>query len=1593
MADTKYVYEVSKKLEAFGFAKEWSDFISQLKSLDSTIKQFNLDYIPKREILCKRLNQCLNPLLPAGVHIKVLETYSIIFECISREELINHFTEYTLGLFTFGPQSRILVIGAYLNVLDKYIIPLGRDVESFCSNILIGLLPSLESNSNEFYNRSFILINKFKSLIDIRKFYIGMWTVLQKQDALHIPVINYLLSNDSDFDFMISDKRLIISGLKKCLQSNETLVLRNTLDLINILFPLRKKLFTDKLNIELLKSMLLIFCKRELGLNRRVYVWLEMTEDDIKNCKFLKNALLQILINKETTKQFFKIFSTLLDKLELNEKLLEEMIFCVIIYICDLKLNHSDNYENLLIVNNNYQEELINLSQQFISTDLDKLWKVFYLKLKEAIYLDQKNSTYFKKNNSNNFENINENARNYDLTNNCSKDNIKNSLILFSEENEKMKNEINTMINQSDLPDFSFDVLSNDGKSMTNKTFSDEYKKSNKISKKDKKKLKVNKVCTPNDVLNYLNFCITKYQVFDSTVLKTHLPILISYILENKIYFDNKNINNFFTKTIGIIDLKNQSEQVCENFYELIDQFYVNEDAEIISRIDKSFLTIIVSHLMSFISEENYFIFFSLVIKHKDKYNFDFYLSQYFNLMISKSTDMIKNSVNIFSNISNLDSTRLFNELWKRLSIQMTYPEDSYGNIYNISQSNLLTFNTDLQTMINPCHNNQSASFKNVNDKNYLALHESSMKVKNNQLQYKINESVHTHKSNKQNNENSKIDLYRKKQSSNEQLVNTKNINYPHSKKNICEAIFEYNILFNRCFELILERKVNDTNKHKLCLFLFFVLELDTNNSHYFFNIFFLLNSKISSYDPVITSLIKSIISFKSVFYYLIKKLEESDIKSNDYVYETVPKFTQISNVLVTFKNILTYSCRFRNELNLEIKNGEIFIALTNSQVNTLKEALFAILKYLFICKAPLCSNTYEDLRKIKIQSIEIISFMVEKNILKKDKYINNPSISSDLTYQMNNVNVCLNFNLIVKICFENKNDPAMILPAFDLIKISNNTSLFKKFLKILDENCFYYIDLIEKIINLEKHHTVEILPFILENLTCDGYSFLIVNEIIKEMINIDCVTFNWAKITKKLINDYIDFFSQTNLNSRIYNLLVNAIVETSNILFKTFSGYFIEYLTSSNFCPEYILALDFRPKLYFHILISYSINQSKFFTFLIKVDQILDFDEKIKNYNHSLSFIHQIANYRALTEINTLIYLLNVLSEMPNESSFYLSSIYQTIAYMQKSVVSKNDKFKLLDVLCQIKYNDKIKSALQTVVGYIFELSKSSDKNSKSYAIDKLLDLLENETVTIKNISAGLFENLNNSDFFQFKLKEKIILYKSLSEYKLDLMDEIILKIESSFFVSAASDINNKCSVLKRIAFLLYAGEYNKYSSFHTKLIETCVNLLQHNSVKVKKKTWFLIRIMCLKINHRKLIPIFPTLYCEILSLLIYSQDLNQLAPAIKFLDLIFLLDTDETVEFKINLLGQNNIKLDQTNDRNLFKICFEKIKDLELPKKNLNFFDKKRLFFYQKILKIDDIANFYKFGSYFYHVQDNKCEEIDYEALEKSIFGEFND
>ncbi|KAK6090331.1 hypothetical protein P3W45_000688 [Vairimorpha bombi] len=1597
--DEKYVLEITKKLDSFKNASEWPDFISLLASLDTSIQAYALPYIPKKELLCKRLNQCLNPLLPAGVHKKVLETYSIIFQTISEDELVDNFGIYTLGLLNFGCHSRILVMGSYLRVIDKYIIGLGKRIEPFTINILFGLLPSIESESNEYYRKSTDIINKFKEKISEKVFYLSFWNIFLQSGSSRLSVISYLMNEKINYDVMVSDKILIVKALREGLKSSDLLILRNTLDLILYMFPIKSKVFSDNLNSDLLEGMFQIFSRREQNLNKRVFLWIGLIDDQPNaDVSIITKTLERILKTKSMTQYFFKIFTTLSDKSNLTQKILEELLFEVLVYTKDYEDCKPSEFP-ILDRNKEYtQQDIVDIGKNFFTTDVDKLWKVFYIELKKSFKrmnpldlgniessiitskLDPFNISSTERNDQNlynmkdaSFSQTNfDKRKNSDLPNQSKDD---NSIDLIKLQIRNSRSPIsNSQINRFVSGTLNKIVVDDD------QTVISDSKKKNKKKQIKPKNTSTEISRTPSDVLSYINFCTRHYNIYDHTVLKTHLPILVLFVLENYNLLDENIRFEFLSHNIPKINLVEQSEKICEHFFDLIDDFYMNENAKILKEIETSYLALITQYLLMYLDEKTYFISLDFYHNHKNSYRLDFFVKKYFDFMITKSLSMIQNSIILFEDTNKLNGDMLFKELWYRFCIGNPASEGNYGQMWNLQRTDLSNLSIGLQT-------NDSLTMLEDKSKTSLA----------------IANTIHK-----------------------DDGVSIAN------KKQIVVLMYEYNRIFKRKYEKILVKKVNETNKQNLCLFLYFILELQDNDSFYFYNIFFLINSKISGRDPMITSMIKSINSFKGVFCYTVKKFLESDIESENYIYVDKPNISQIKGILKVFKNILHLSRRFRYELNSDMTDYDVekMSKIIGRHEGNLKSILFNILNYLFLCDMSSNvspnysrqSDSFESFRNIKIQSIRLVEFLIENDILS----------NRDL--------VALDLSRIVDICMKYKNDSVLVLPCGKLLKLAGNTEILSRYSSILDSSCFFYCDLLEIIFGLKVDHTRVILPLFLDNLKEEGYSFMIINEVVREMIKLNCTSFNWASINKTLIQKFIRFFntkyfrgfnldpcslpndeaqSFTNFDYHIQNLKVRAIIEASELLFRTFSGYYIEYLINSDFSVDYLRCLTFKKNLYANILTSYSINQDRSFVFLMKFDSVCSQSEKLEFYRNSLSNLYQIINYRSFTDANTLLYLLKVFSVLPEESSQFLSIIYQSLAHMQRSNMSKSSKAIIIDFLCVISYTSKIKSALQTFIGYLFELLRSSDKAFKCYIIDKIIQLSNNESVTIKNMNREIVEYLNNPDFFQFKLKEKAYLYRKIFEIKLDVMDDLVYKLESSFFVSQTSDINNKCNVLKRISFLIFANEYNKFGGFNSKFIEICVTLIQHSSIKVRKKIWFLIKIICLKINHAKLVALFPVVFTEILSFLNNTRSIDdvEMSCIVRVLDLLFLLNSTFTFEFKNILLGiqflDKSNQIDQasissktfdtnspliSDDLNTVPLFYKVYQRLIInndkpPKRKFQISGTKKLFFMQKMLKKEDILLFFKCASSYYSLQEKKTCSIDYESLERYILNEITD
>jgi len=110
----------------------------------------NIKYpvIPRRVTIGKRLAQCLHPALPSGVHLKVLETYDIIFKCIGTQRLASDLFTYCSGLFPLLGYAAMNVRPALLSLYEAHLVPLRQHIKPALSGVIMGLLPGLEEGSD-----------------------------------------------------------------------------------------------------------------------------------------------------------------------------------------------------------------------------------------------------------------------------------------------------------------------------------------------------------------------------------------------------------------------------------------------------------------------------------------------------------------------------------------------------------------------------------------------------------------------------------------------------------------------------------------------------------------------------------------------------------------------------------------------------------------------------------------------------------------------------------------------------------------------------------------------------------------------------------------------------------------------------------------------------------------------------------------------------------------------------------------------------------------------------------------------------------------------------------------------------------------------------------------------------------------------------------------------------------------------------------------------------------------------------------------------------------------------------------------------------
>ncbi|CAA7265849.1 unnamed protein product [Cyclocybe aegerita] len=366
----KYVQQVEKCLNSFDNVHEWADCIAFLKQLLKTFQSYmQFKEIPRKLIVAKRLSQCLNPALPTGVHQRALEVYVHILAVLGVEGLKHDLALWSSGLFPFFEYAATSVKPTLLNIYDTHYIPLQADLRPIMKSFILALLPGLEEETGEFFDKVLSLLDRLSGAVSISFFFQNIWLVMLTTPSARGTSLNFLgrrlprLNADEDIsDVVGKDIGLMIRAFAAALEDENLLVRRAALDILlqsvrANSHTLRKAHQNDR--AILMRAATGVVLRRDLSLNRRLYTWLLGADEKSENqVAYLKENSLELLSSTLKSEMFspsgeyaesrpFKILISLLDKWEIGAPLTEVLVYDSFKAVMDLVQHPVESGEDL----------------------------------------------------------------------------------------------------------------------------------------------------------------------------------------------------------------------------------------------------------------------------------------------------------------------------------------------------------------------------------------------------------------------------------------------------------------------------------------------------------------------------------------------------------------------------------------------------------------------------------------------------------------------------------------------------------------------------------------------------------------------------------------------------------------------------------------------------------------------------------------------------------------------------------------------------------------------------------------------------------------------------------------------------------------------------------------------------------------------------------------------------------------------------------------------------------------------------------------------------------------------------------------------
>ena len=297
----RYAAGVERALGLFDSAlQEWADFIAFLGRLQKALQAQpgDVNVIPEKRTVARRLAQCLNPALPSGVHQKTLELYDLVFTLQSQDSLSRDLPLYLPGLSSTLTFASLKVRPIFLSLIENHFLKLpAATLRPALKAIILSLLPGIEDETSEDFDRVLNLLDKFRGLFSNAGaegiFWQCLFLASITSSSRRLGTLAYLtrrlpklgsntdrlgISNGQEIVMALTDPEpgLLIRCFSTGLSDDQILVQRTFLDLLVTHLPLNAG-FYEKVIVEDMKLLVTaavsVVLRRDMSLNRRLWSW------------------------------------------------------------------------------------------------------------------------------------------------------------------------------------------------------------------------------------------------------------------------------------------------------------------------------------------------------------------------------------------------------------------------------------------------------------------------------------------------------------------------------------------------------------------------------------------------------------------------------------------------------------------------------------------------------------------------------------------------------------------------------------------------------------------------------------------------------------------------------------------------------------------------------------------------------------------------------------------------------------------------------------------------------------------------------------------------------------------------------------------------------------------------------------------------------------------------------------------------------------------------------------------------------------------------------------------------------------------------